>query len=438
MFVNKHNLSQKNAKRLATDIRKKTANKKFFEPRLRSKIQAKSHEMDDFFSVSEIEFSHCNGDKETIVKSSVVFCNKIKELVDFIKERRSENFVHLKIGVDGGRGSLKITLSIQSLLPISEGLKKSSFKDSGVNKIIIIAIGFNVQENYRNIRSLFELLKLDELENYTLAADLKLLNIVTGIQPHSCTFPCCWCLSSKHELHLEGEPRTIANLKESFQQYTEMGSNKKKAKDFKNCIFEPIFSEGFTGLTHVLEILTPPELHLMLGEVNKIIEFALAECPLVILSWIKKCSVQRQITKSGPSFNGNACKKLLDNLDSLRASSTIECLKYVQALQDFKNVVHHCFGEILRPSYEINIEKFKKSYLQLEKPVTPKVHAVFFHVLQFCKITGRALGFYSEQIVETLHYHYDTNWGRFKVNKNHPEYQKKILRSVCAYNSKHI
>ena len=82
-----------------------------------------------------------------------MYCNGIEELVAMVLHHRSQetNDVDIKLGVDGGQGFLKVTLSItlkQELKnnKIPEKLRKcdgyvwKDFKDSSVHKTIILAI----------------------------------------------------------------------------------------------------------------------------------------------------------------------------------------------------------------------------------------------------------------------------------------------------------
>lgn len=138
----------------------------------------------------------------------------------------------------------------------------------------------------------------------------------------------------------------------------------------------------------------------MLGVVNTIFEHMLADFSNETLAWAKSCNVERSVTHAGSGFNGNACKKLLEKLDVLRASCSIGCLKFVKALDDFHLVVKSCFGQNLKPNFEKHIIDFKNSFLGLGVSVRPKIHAVFYHVAEFCNRHEKALGFYSEQAME--------------------------------------
>ena len=61
----------------------------------------------------------------------------------------------------------------------------------------------------------------------------------------------------------EGEPRTLGNLKNSNIKFQEAGAIHKDAKKFDNVIHKAVF-DGDDD-TEILDILPPPELHLLLG-----------------------------------------------------------------------------------------------------------------------------------------------------------------------------
>lgn len=159
---------------------------------------------------------------------------------------------------------------------------------------------------------------------------------------------------------------------------------------------------------------------------------------LLLFAWANACHVEREMTHGSSAFKGNSCKKLLNNVDILRSQRNIGILKYVRVFDDFKMVVTSCFGNNLNSDYKICINAFRESYLLLGITVTPKVHAVFFHVAEFCEIKNMGLGYFSKQAIESVHYDFQNIWEQHKVAKNHPEYFKKFLRATCAYNSLHL
>ena len=91
----------------------------------------------------------------------VVLCNNLNELIDdIIRERNiDDKDLLVRIGMDGGGGFLKICLSVFQLQRDTAGcgkrLDEKFKKDSGVKKIIILAIVPGVQENYANLKRLW-------------------------------------------------------------------------------------------------------------------------------------------------------------------------------------------------------------------------------------------------------------------------------------------
>ena len=58
--------------------------------------------------------------------------------------------------------------------------------------------------------------------------------------------------------------------------------------------------------------------------------------------------------------------------------------------------------------------------------MTPKVHAVFYHVSEFCEKKQMGLGFFSEQEMECVHFEFKRIWQRSKYVKAIPS--TKIVR----------
>lgn len=244
-------------------------------------------------------------------------------------------------------------------------------------------------------------------------------------------------LCEKNELKEEAVYRTVGNTLENYVNWSEAGGKISDAKNFKNCVHPPILMTNDDRI--YLDLIPPPQLHLMLGVVNVLFSNLLNECEEDALLWAKACNVQRDITHGSPSFNGNSCRILLKKLDLLRSrSKNIGCLKYIEVFKAFKDVVDACFSKILDTNFEDKIREFRNSYLELNISVTPKVHAVFYHVPEFCKKTQTGLGFYSEQVIESLHSDFKSVWIKHKVSSDHSEYSNRLLRAVCEYNGLHM
>ena len=110
---------------------------------------------------------------------------------------------------------------------------------------------------------------------------------------------------------------------------------------------------------------------------------------------------------------------------------------FIETFCNFRDVVSSCFGKSLEGDFKEKIEKFKDSFLSLPVTVTPKAHAVFYHISEFIDRHGSALGLFSEQATETMHSKFKTHWQRFKQSPSHPEYGTQLLHCVVEFNSKH-
>lgn len=364
-------------------------------------------------------------------------------------ESRNIDEKHLKFGIDGGGGFLKVCLSIQSdtdydlienekkciRQSYSDGIRAKKSKNSSVKKLFILALAPSSQENYVNVFQLWEALGINDFKG-TIATDLKLANIIVGIMSHASSFPCCWCYADKYNLGNDGELRYIGSGLKNYMDWCDAGSSPKDAKKFKNCIHLPIIQTSNDQL--ILDLIPPPELHLLLGVVNTIFSNMLEEFEEDANKWAKNCSVQRERTHGSPSFKGNSCKILLNKVDLLRSTCSVGCLKYADAFSSFNKVVQACFTINLDPKFAVYIDEFKDKYLNLKISVTPKLHAVFFHVKQFCIKHQKGLGFFSEQAMEAVHYDFSMTWAKYKVSRNNPDYIQKLLRAVCEYNSQHV
>lgn len=185
--------------------------------------------------------------------------------------------------------------------------------DTSVKKVFLICIVQGVPENNFNVNLLIDLIKLDEVRKI-VCVDLKMANILGGIGPHSSFFPCTFCEASKNSLSEPGKLRTFGSIRKHNTNWKETGANQKQLKNFFSCAYLPILKEPDDEL--VINIIVPPELHLMLGVVNKLYELLLQVFPEAAIEWAKQCSVEKN-SNFASGFNGNNCKTLLNNTNKL-------------------------------------------------------------------------------------------------------------------------
>ena len=400
--------------------------------------------MDNFFNLYSYVYRIKDKDtKEEInVERPTVLCNDIVGFVDKILEKRERKWgdsILLKVGLDGGGGFFKILLTIfdkDDPFPHVKSAMSKRFKESGVKKALVIGLVPDIPENYVNVKRLWVNLNIKLLNKYTIATDLKLCNIILGMMGHSSCHPCCWCNIDKYSLNRKGTQRTISSLMNLFWEYFESGCGVENAKNYGNVIHPPMLSDDDADLTPVIQLIPLPELHLMTGPVNTMYKGLESVWPQSE-EWLKACNVKKSEFHGG-QFTGNDCRKLLKSVDKIKNSSAI-VKKYCNAFNAFNDVVISCYGDELKEDYISKINTFALAYQDLRINITPKIHAVVYHIKEFCSLTKRGLAPWSEQTGESLHSDFNQTWEKIKVkNIDNPIYGEYLLRAVQRYNGKHV
>ena len=271
---------------------------------------------------------------------------------------------------------------------------------------------------------------------FTIATDMKLINILLGMQSHSCTHLCCWCDTDKNNLDKKGKQRTFSSLIDLFYEFKDANAKKEDAAKYGNVIHVPII-EGVDGDTPVIEKIPPPELHLLLGPTNKMYS-GLENVWPGVEAWLQSIHVKKTDYYGG-QFEGNDCRKILKKIDSLETRCPTVFMPFVAAFRSFNDVVAACYGYNLASDYKQKIRKFRFDYMKLGISVTPKIHAVFFHIEEFCDFSGTGLGAFSEQTAESLHQEFSKCWENFFVKDfDNPAYPERFLSAVKMFNSLHM
>lgn len=385
------NLSNREVYGVATAIRSESNNTISFEKNYKTKMNDDSHMLDNYFDIIDFEFVKEKKNVITKTPAKGIICSDLSGLITFLKEKRNLcDKTCFKFGMDGGGGFLKFCMSLvcSNCNDKKELTKKNygkKYSDSGVKKLILLFIAPDVQENYNNISIIWTKLKLNEhLENATVAADLKLINLCCGLQTCSSSHPCAYCEASSNNLGVCGNYRTVNGCTNDFENWkSQTNADKKLTKKFNNCVNKPLLPAGDEK---ILKYIPPPELHLLLGAVNTVFDKMLVEKESIALNWAKECNVNRKITHGNRySFVGNDCNKLLNHTDKLASVQCLEIDKYVNFFRKLKKVVDACFSKTLDPNYAEYIKSLKISFMDLDISITPKMHIIFEHVVEYCK-----------------------------------------------------
>ena len=141
--------------------------------------------------------------------------------------------------------------------------QRKKYLDSSVKKLFILAIVKGIPETRQNVKAILDALKLENVKfNFFIATDLKLQNILLGIQSGSSSFPCGYC-ESQRPFGVKALMRTLDRIRQLAKEFGDKGGILKDAKEFKNAIHDPLLSGD--GSQHIWHLLPIPELHLFIG-----------------------------------------------------------------------------------------------------------------------------------------------------------------------------
>ena len=430
--------------------------RKILEPGVREALISEKSKFDQFFSADLVQFQDNDG---SLMPRPVVFCSDILEFVNKLIELRMFNSgdIKLKVGVDKGRGHLKMVLSLYN--PDEVGKAKEGGRVTkqmgigsgddysliGKKKIMILAIVPEVPENYHNLQLLYDLTKINSV-SYQQTGDLKAINILLGLMACSSACGCCYCGAQRNsdEWTHGGAPlRTVSSLNDCLERFKVSGSDKTKAKYVSDNVIEKclLFDEDDLPSMMVLEKCPPPALHLKLSLNHILVELSKVWPPL--LDWLKTQHIMLEPYHGGHTLEGNECNKVLKNLDSLAEIIPSQFSLFLVTLMSFRDVISSCFGFTLDPYFKDVLAKFRNNFQLLSRDfrvtITNKIHIISIHVQEFCELTGKSLGEYSEQETENAHTVFDDTWNRYKVKDSSSDiYHKQFFKATMDFNSKNV
>lgn len=427
-FVN----SDKKTAKLFTKLRRKGMP---VQPKAIPTAWQQSDDLQQFFAVSEELFEIGNEQNRQMLPRTVAYCSKIHEFLKYVQQKRSieDGYdVLLKFGTDDGGGSLKVCVTVvyKDVLTDNKNGKLTSVK-----RIFVVAVANNVPETNANLRKIFSLIGISDVTEFGMdiwfTGDYKIQNKMVGIQDCACTFPCFTCTANKNALNCDRYTlRTFGSIREQNAKWLKNGGQKKDLPKFFSCISTPVF-EDTPDDCPVNQVFVMGELHITMGVTN----YLLTQCKKIdsenLEEWLESRSLSRQGLHG--SFNGNDCKRIMENSHDLAKKLSAEAVHFAQILEAFNSLVDACFGTQLDESWS---EKHEHFFWLLERhdiKFTPKLHSLKFHVPEFINEHQRPLGLYSEQASESIHH----EWKKFIDNYAHSSIhsnQHYLLRAITKFN----
>ena len=411
------------------------------ESGFQQKLQEMTHTLDEFFTVQDVGF--LVGKK--IVKKPLVYVKNLSEFCLHVIKKRGYNLFATRIllTVDNTESRSEYSISIIDLLEDKDAVRKSS----GTSHALLVAVSPKVPENHFNFQKVFQIISVHQVKLFFIN-DLKATLVICGKQTAACKHRCPFCDSS--DMTKCGKLCTVGSLVQQHQRWVGSQLDRKHLQFFGNVENLPLVTDDFEADKDklILEFCPPPELHILLGIVNKAVKVLEERIPTAIVKeWVAFAEAQRNAYHGG-TFNGNNCKRLVDAVDFLELLVTKDlydftpfALAMVDVLRKLRSVRHACYGTELLPNYQDALDQYQKATLNLVKDFSVnlilKDHIADFHVAHWIDLHGVGLGASSEQTAESVHNIFANKYWdpRFKVAETSPHFPRQLLRAVCAFDA---
>ena len=419
-----------------------------FEPHIREDLLKLSHSLDHFYTVEKVKVTRTEKVNKKYVESEVerdlVFLKDPVSFIEHVIQERGlkRDKVIVRIGLDGGQGSFKVVASVFET-DYDPAIERPGNMLTGANRLLVMAIAEDIQELYDNLRLVVDKLQLDKIE-FSMAADIKLINAYSGISSHSGKFACPYC---EGEMTLQSARlRTFGNLAERYAEYEAAGSNKKNMMHFKNVIHKCLM-KGDPDTT-IMSAIRLPELHLLMGLVNWALEWLYKVVPKdELLAKMRHKGISIRGYHGGGLDGGNS-NLFLKHLNYLAEGTPEKASPVFEMLQKFQKVKKSCFSKDLATSYSEDINDFNTSVqrlinyseaeLHIDLHPTWKVHILVVHLKTFLDEKKVGLGIYCEQTSEAAHAAMKPSIDRFKRKADHPLHGPRLLRAAASFTSQNM
>ena len=297
-------------------------------------------------------------------------------------------------------------------------------KSTGKRRAFVVARVDAVPETYFNLTQLLGTLNLTTLDkDFGVVCDLKVIDILVGLQSTSSRHCCPYCKGAKYDIkgdftnnglwNMDAERRDFEDLTSDYVRYRDEANDRRRLKDFNSVEFPPIIVHNDQMNKSILELLPPPELHAgLLGPVNQTFTI-LAKTVPGLTDFMKENNIKG--SGCGGDLNGPTIKRLLQNHKNQLTNLEILCrnvsedhLLFIEHLRNI-NLLH-----TLVNSHTLNIDiitaviaKMRENFLKLHQKFkmseTLKLHVIFSHYLEYFHMTGHTLLKYTDEVTEAVH-----------------------------------
>ena len=451
------------------------------EPNFREHMYQRNQALKEHFIWTREHFHETDRDAKGKVKGKTAQRASLKHLVytpnvEALKERiilergwEDRTDVDVKIGIDSGstdgNDMLKFCMVLQrsgdhdddlnspeKKKPVKRQLKLlDDFKDGGVKKLIILAVGFKIPENYTNVLRIMELVGINRF-TATFSCDLKMVNMILGLQSAGATFSCPYCECDSSNWNADARLRTFGNIRAYQRNWTQQSGQRSQLSKFMNCEFEPLI-EG-ENHQYTIEVVVPPQMHIFMGIADKIwksIKANLEQFDSLHSNETQHLKQFEALLKSngitgtvhGPhrGLIGPEANKLCQISDQILRLLPYCFKHYANCLKKLREVQDACLGLMLMANWREKIAEFEESYRRLGINMTIKCHILCHDIPRYLEMPNKKpLGYVTEQQFESVHADFATTFRNHKIprDEDHENFGPKFLSSVIHYNSNHM
>ena len=458
-------LSNRDIKETLAIVRDKLGRQKL-NPNLRNVIRDRSNLLQNYFLTEDRIF--INNEQEK-VNLPITFIKDINQFVKKICNVRNENGEKVKVilGLDGGQGKIIVPMYIVK----NENPKYNSndsknqnikYKPTGTHRSLIAARVDSIPENYHNLKTILDTLNLPELsQNCQIVCDLKVINILLGLQSCSSMHPCPYCMgyktdknglktNQKGRFH-PGKPRTLGNIQEwNVLWGKETNYNRSLPKKYFNAEYSPIFVKPEVKKLEVYLIYPPPHLHTgILGPGNDTMKHI--EKYMDLTAFRSKYNMKGH--GPGGDLNGPVLKDLmnnkneqLDELDNILKMKDLNLCLFSKHLRLLGHLNYLANAKNLNmTAVNNNLQDLRENFFHLQEifniSESLKMHIIFYHYDEYFEKSGETFLGVSDEITESVHSRYrqfEEKHGYVSNKKGTKGHRLKQHKSVVHFNSLNI
>ena len=333
--------------------------RKAFPPGIKQLLSQRKGILDNFFSLEVLEFEVSENGSSSMAARPFYYCSDIAGLIEFLvlSWNCEETDWSNNVGFDGGKSILKMIWTLN----LEEPNSSNGFKYNGARRSIIIGAA-PVPETYVNCEFFFKMIQLNNI-SYQVCSDLKLINIIFGLQTHSASYPCPYALCFKlpDGTWQQGRDRSVASMEEEANKYLRSGTVRNQLKRFHNEEHTPLVTPEDKNMAVACLAPVPPLHTCKLGPVNHLWDFLSKACPSECAEFTSKFHLIKD-SYHGGQFEGNECNVILRNADTLLDLLPTAYKPFALTLKALFKVNVAVCGMTLRPDFKEVINDFSRKW----------------------------------------------------------------------------